>query len=237
MSMSEEFRRELERFVEEARSRVEELVKKVEELGSRGDYYRAYKTWSGGITEILRSMRESLERLSSMARESRLSEGEVKDSIEYLKKSLEEVLDRVDYMNDKLREYRKKGFEVYVGFAPERVLHDVFKGIGDSIDGIIEGVGKVIESIEESLTTTISKPSQVVSVRLREGDLDIIDQLVEAGIFKSRSEAVAYFTRKGVEASREWISRALEQARKIKELQDSIRKELKEGGEESKDKT
>ncbi|MEM2075458.1 MAG: ribbon-helix-helix domain-containing protein [Zestosphaera sp.] len=236
--MNEEFRRELEGFVGEVRSRVEELVRRVEKLGSKGDYYRAYKTWSGGITEILRSMRGSLERLSNLARESKLSEEEIRESIEYLKDGLEEVLNKVDYMNERLREYRRKGFEVYVGFTPQRVLRDVFKGIEGSVEGILEGVERAIDSIEESLSSTVARTSQVVSVRLKEGDLDVIDQLVEAGIFKSRSEAVAYFTRKGVEASREWINKALEQARKIKELQDLIRKELRgEDGGVGEDKT
>jgi len=37
---------------------------------------------------------------------------------------------------------------------------------------------------------------------------------------------VAFFTRRGIEASKEWIEKALEQAKKIKELQEAIRKEL-----------
>ncbi|MEM2021659.1 MAG: ribbon-helix-helix domain-containing protein [Zestosphaera sp.] len=230
--MSKEFRKELEGFVDGVKSRVDVLAERVEELCGRGDYYRAYRLWSEGITKVLRSVRESLGRLSDLARESRLSEGEVRDSIEYLREGLEEVLERVDEVNERLRGYRRKGFEVYVGFTPRKVLHNVFKDIEVSMEGIREGVEKALESLEETLSMTFGKPSQVVSVRIREDDLEVIDRLVEAGIFRSRSEAVAYFTRKGVEASSEWINKATEQAKKIKELQDSIRKELKEHGEE-----
>jgi Arc/MetJ-type ribon-helix-helix transcriptional regulator len=64
--------------------------------------------------------------------------------------------------------------------------------------------------------------------------LEVIDQLIDIGIFRSRSEAVAYFVKKGIEASKELIEKALEQAKRIRELRESIKKEFIEGEGEEK---
>ncbi|MEM1817088.1 MAG: M protein, partial [Desulfurococcaceae archaeon] len=57
------------------------------------------------------------------------------------------------------------------------------------------------------------------------------DELVEAGVFKSRSEAVAFFTKKGIEASRDWLEKVREHLTKIKELREQVKKELEKGEE------
>jgi len=229
--MSEEFRKELERLINEIKSRVDALSEEVEELCESGEYYRAFRKWSEGISKVLRDFRGSLSRLSEWIRESKLSESEVKESIDYLKKSLEEILEKINEVNEALKERGRKGFKMFIGVGPHRYTREIFKGLEDTIEGVVEGVERAIEAFEESLT----KSTQVISVRLKEKDLEVVDQLVDAGIFKSRSEAIAYFTRKGIESSKEWIEKALEQAKKIKELQDSIRKELGEHGTEQED--
>lgn len=234
--MSEEFKRELEKLIEEIRSRVEVLAEEVEELYESGEYYRAFRKWSEGMASVLRSVRGSLSKLSDLAREYKLSDEEIKESLDYFRDSLEEVVSRVDSINKKLRERGKRFFEVYVGVGPHNILKEVFRGVETSIEGVMRGVEKAIESIEE----TITKTTQVVSVRMRDRDLEVIDELVDAGIFKSRSEAITYFTKKGIEANKEWIEKAIEQAKKIKELQEQVRKELrehKETGEEDENKT
>ena len=63
-------------------------------------------------------------------------------------------------------------------------------------------------------------------------ELEIVDQLVDIDVFKSRGEAVVYFIKKGIEASRELIKKTLEQTEKIRELRESIKKEFMEYEEE-----
>jgi Arc/MetJ-type ribon-helix-helix transcriptional regulator len=230
--VSEEFRKELEKLIKDIKSRVDALADEVEDLYESGEYYRAFRKWSEGVSRVLRDVRGSLSKLSELVKESKISEGEVKESIDYLKKSLEEILERVDEVNEMLRERGRRSFKMFVGVGPHRFTREIFKGLEDTLEGVAEGVERAIEAFEESLT----KPTQVISVRLKEKDLEVIDRLVDAGIFKSRSEAIAYFTRKGIESSKEWIEKALEQAKKIKELQDSIRKELREHSEERENK-
>ncbi|MEM1641855.1 MAG: ribbon-helix-helix protein, CopG family, partial [Desulfurococcaceae archaeon] len=84
----------------------------------------------------------------------------------------------------------------------------------------------VERSIEEARRTLETATTVVSSIRLREEDARIIDELVDAGIFRSRSEAVAFFTHKGIEASREWLEKVKEQIERIKELRDEVRREL-----------
>ncbi|MDW8010874.1 MAG: ribbon-helix-helix domain-containing protein, partial [Sulfolobales archaeon] len=115
----------------------------------------------------------------------------------------------------------------YIQF-PEKIVRSVATSIGRSVEDVVEGISRILESLQQGLGSVPGRASQVVSVRVRDRDLEVIDQLVDAGIFKSRSDAISYFARKGIEASREWIGKALEQAKKIKELQESIRRELGE---------
>ncbi|MGC8975768.1 MAG: hypothetical protein ACP5KB_06210, partial [Thermoprotei archaeon] len=140
--MSEEFRRELEKIIEDIKSRVEALAEEVEELCESGEYYRAFRKWSEGMASVLRSVRSSLSRLSDLAREYRLSDEEIKKSLDYFRDRLEEVVDRVDSINKKLRERGKKFFEVRVGVGPLNVIKEVFEGIEASIEGITRGVEK-----------------------------------------------------------------------------------------------
>lgn len=224
--MSEEFRRELEKVVERIKSELDSLIKRVDEMVSRGEIRRAYRAWTEGIVDILREARESLRRLESYAKELGVPESEVRESLEYLRRELKEALSRIDREASRLRSHWGRSFVLYLP-DPTRIVGSVVASVGD----VVEGITELIDSIQRSVARSYGRVAQVVSLRMREKDLEVIDRLVDAGIFRSRSEAVAFFVRKGIESSREWIDKALEQAKKIKELQESIRREL-EGHEE-----
>ncbi len=78
---------------------------------------------------------------------------------------------------------------------------------------------------------TAAGRSNVVASRIGDEDIKLIDMLVEAGVFGTRSEAVAYLVNEGIKARRdtfEKVSTSLEEIRKTrKEAEDQIRK-LKE---------
>lgn len=228
--MSDEFRKELEKFIDDIKSEVEALINKVEGLRSKGDVYRAYRALAEGAVEILKKVRESLEGLESHAKRLELPESEVKGLLEHLRKELKSALSKIEEEASRLRDYGGRAFVLYLP-APEKIVKSITTSVGASMGDLVDNISRLIESIQEGLNQSLSRATQVVSLRMREEDLEIIDQLVEARIFKSRSEAIAYFARKGIESSREWINRALEQAKKIRELQESIRREL-EGHEE-----
>jgi len=95
--------------------------------------------------------------------------------------------------------------------------------------GMYKGLRGMIRRIELPLTRLEEGPSQVVSsIRLPSSDLEIIDLLVEAGIFKSRSEAVAFFTHKGIESSRPLFEELLEKLHELRDMREQIRRKIEE---------
>jgi len=62
----------------------------------------------------------------------------------------------------------------------------------------------------------------------------VVDALVEAGVFKSRSEAVAFFAHKGIEASKPLFEEALAKLEELKKAREKLREELQKAlGEQS----
>lgn len=75
--------------------------------------------------------------------------------------------------------------------------------------------------------------SNVVASRIGDEDLKLIDMLIEAGLFKTRSEAVAYLVNEGIKARQdiiEKVSSALEEIRRIRrqaeEQVEKLRREI-----------
>ncbi len=140
----------------------------------------------------------------------------LKDMSESIRESLEDLGDLVSELRSKMREairsaYRKGQGIISVGI---RSLPDIGKIIDDAMEIARKGL--------EEATTVIS------SVRIPESDAKIIDELVNAGLFKSRNEALAFFVHKGIESSKDWLNKVNERITRIKELRDEIRKELDE---------
>lgn len=223
--VSEDFREELKRLIEGIKSEVDTLIKKVEELRSRGEFLRAYRVWTEGVINILKNLSESFERLGAYARKYDIPEAQLRESLEYLRGELRVVLARIEESARRLKEHRRRALGIYFT-APDKVFQGVATILGSSIEEAVDSINKLIVSLQDSLSQSISRLTEVVSVRMRKKELEVIDQLVDSGIFKSRSEAIAYFVKRGVESSREWIEKALDQAKKIRELQESIRKDL-----------
>ncbi|MEM2584702.1 MAG: hypothetical protein QXP99_04175, partial [Thermoproteota archaeon] len=103
---------------------------------------------------------------------------------------LDEFLNRVEDVEEKIRSRIRELKEGKVSLMTLKIPGGEVK---------IPDIGKLIES---SLSKAWSgMPSMVVSsVRLPKADLELIDALVEAGIFKSRNEGIAFFAHKGIEA-------------------------------------
>ncbi len=68
-----------------------------------------------------------------------------------------------------------------------------------------------------------AKRQIVVSVRLDDESAQRVDQLVEAGICSSRSEAVALLTRSGIQARQELFDKIEAKIREIQRIKDEIR--------------
>ena len=88
------------------------------------------------------------------------------------------------------------------------------------------GVESVGENVKEAVDRALSKRENVVMVRLNTESITRVDELVEAGVVSSRSEAVAFLVSEGIGAQAdlfERISQKVEQIRRVKqELRDLL---------------
>ena len=67
-----------------------------------------------------------------------------------------------------------------------------------------------------------SKRDNVVMVRVDEGDLGRIDELVESGQFNSRSEATAFLISEGIKAKQQMFDKMAEKISQIQELRTEL---------------
>lgn len=66
----------------------------------------------------------------------------------------------------------------------------------------------------------------VVMTRLHDDDLKKIDSLVELDVFKSRSEAVAFFIKEGIQARGDLFQKVMPTVDKIRDLKEEAKKSL-----------
>ncbi len=86
--------------------------------------------------------------------------------------------------------------------------------------------GKMKEEVLMKLDECLGDRSNVVMTRLNDEDLKRIDALVEVEVFKSRSEAAAYFIMHGMQARKDLFQKVMPTVEKIKELKDQAKKSL-----------
>ncbi|MEM1677942.1 MAG: ribbon-helix-helix domain-containing protein [Ignisphaera sp.] len=222
---SDEFRKEFEKLLDELRESVKKLTLEVERLLDAGNVREAYRVWRERSRTITKEFNEYIEKLKSM--DGGIDEKSMEEVVKEVRERVEEVVEEISKsFNYILKRFGESSTNRTVSppiYRAPKIFIGTVEDVFNSIMHIFKGIE---EAIEESLKSVRDRLDSVVSARIRKRELDVIDQLVDAGIFRSRSEAIAYFVRRGIESSREWIEKALEKAKKIRELQESIRREL-----------
>ena len=92
--------------------------------------------------------------------------------------------------------------------------------VGDAKDGIRSAYQTSGGSIKEAIDGALSSRDNVVMVRLNTDSLSRVDDLVDAGLLSSRSEAVAFLVGEGTKARADLfdkITAKVEAIRKVKE--------------------
>tara|TARA_B100000749_G_scaffold233770_1_gene190975 strand:+ start:82 stop:480 length:399 start_codon:yes stop_codon:yes gene_type:complete len=92
--------------------------------------------------------------------------------------------------------------------------------VGDAKDGIRSAYQTSGGSIKEAIDGALSSRDNVVMVRLNTDSLSRVDDLVDAGLLSSRSEAVAFLVGEGTKARADLfdkITSKVEAIRKVKE--------------------
>jgi len=213
----EDLKKELEEMLRSVEAKLNDLLAKIDKLVAEGRTRDAYALWRQESTSIMNEFQASFEKFREKARTS--DEAVQKELQGIFEEKFREIKASLEKISQKLS--RPMRAETYISTS----LSSLSKSL-ENIGVIIEqAIDSVTRSVEEALKT-IGKTPNIVSARINRRDLEVVDQLVQAGIFKTRSEAVAFFVAKGIEASKEWVQRALDQAKKIKELQESLRKEV-----------
>lgn len=151
----------------------------------------------------------------------------IEDIVDNIEDSIEDLEDRVDDVVDELKEALRGGArrEVRVITAEPS---EGFKMLKVDLSALERALKEMDKAIREALSGAwLKTPSTIVSsVRLPQADLSVIDLLVEAGVFKSRNEGIAFFVHKGIEASKDWLERVRGRIEEIKKLQEETRREL-----------
>jgi Arc/MetJ-type ribon-helix-helix transcriptional regulator/gas vesicle protein len=154
----------------------------------------------------------------------------IDDVLDEVETRIEDLEDRADdlveRLRDVLRERRKQGGLAMASLSfTEPAKLNVLRGDFKVIDEALREVDRIIREAFSGLWSRT--PTTIISsVRLPQSDLNVIDLLVEAGIFKSRNEGIAFFVHKGIESSKEWLDKVRSKVEEIKRLQEETRKEL-----------
>jgi len=160
---------------------------------------------------------------------------DLQDAKDYLDDRFDEIEDRIDSFTDRVEETEERIKErlregrAYV-IPPRPPGHFTMRSnvVVPEIRIPEIRIPDVGHLIEESLSKAwTGVPSAIVSsVRLPQADLSLIDALVDAGVFRSRNEGIAFFAHRGIESSKDWLTKVQEKLDEIRKLQDETKKEI-----------
>ena len=115
--------------------------------------------------------------------------------------------------------------------------------LSENVDEIVDEVNKTVrvaivkgvdvaESIGENIRDTVQgvrgSRDNVVMVRVDKASLDRLDELVEAGIMSSRSEAAAFLISEGIKARQPLFDRISEKIQQIRDAKEELRQMVEE---------
>ncbi|MFZ8854780.1 MAG: hypothetical protein ACO2OQ_01280 [Thermofilaceae archaeon] len=218
--------RDAERKLRDLYSSYEEKLRGLEKrLSELEEKARKHEVSFGELVGELRSLRfEARSLLGEYKLESKrllkeLSAGLAGEEVEELEDLSEDLLEDLE---DGVEELLERTEEARRLARPREVRREIRIEIPEIR---LPDIGRIVE---ESLSAAWrSSPSAVVSsTRILQADLKVIDALVEAGVFRSRNEGIAYFVHRGIECSREWLEKIRAKVEEIRRLQEEIQKEL-----------
>ncbi len=133
-------------------------------------------------------------------------------------------------MSEQGKDRRKKlieDVETLVDDAGEAVRVAVISGSGAALS--------VGESLKETIQNVRAARDSVVMVRVNKESLEKLDELVEAGIVNSRSEAAAFLIVEGTKARQGLFDRISSKIEEIRNAKQELKKLLEEDEDPSSD--
>ena len=97
---------------------------------------------------------------------------------------------------------------------------NVFEEFGDSVGKFAT---KTFESIKHSIDKSLDSRNTVMTIRVNEEANRRLNMLVDAGIFKSRSESAAFLIEEGIKQQESLFSRIKEKLETIDKLKNELK--------------
>jgi len=82
---------------------------------------------------------------------------------------------------------------------------------------------KTAESIKKLIDKTLSARNTVLTIRVNEESNKKLNMLVEAGLFKSRSESAAFLIQAGIKSQEPLFSRITSKLEKIEQIREELK--------------
>ncbi len=117
---------------------------------------------------------------------------------------------------------RTRVFKVELDRIAEQLEEAGVTGVHKStLAAMFEDLGDTVESVR-------GKRTNVVMVRVSQDSIDRLDDLVECGLTRSRSEAAAFLIGEGVKARKDLFEKIAEQTRVIRQAKERLKELLKD---------
>lgn len=114
---------------------------------------------------------------------------------------------------------------------------NVFEEFGDQVGKFAT---KTVESIKRTIDRAMMSRNTVLTIRVNDDANEKLNMLVEAGLFKSRSESAAYLIEEGIKHQKPLfgkIAKKIDEINKLKdEMKDIISEEIGDKGKSKKSK-
>lgn len=205
-----------------------ELTEVLNEIRGGGDLWSARES----LYAIRRKVRTLVGYVRDRLREIKVESRKLpRDDRELVHDLIEDVEDRVNDLIDEVlgkfndvREAIRSDMRALQLPAP---ISSIVKITSTALSDLSRALSEALSDVRSEIEKGLSKgASSVISVRIPDEDLRIVDMLVEAGVFKSRSEAVAYFTHKGIKSSEELLKKIKERVDELFRLRSELEREL-----------
>ena len=113
----------------------------------------------------------------------------------------------------------------------DEIVDEVNKTVREAIVKGVDTVESIGENIRDTVQGMRGSRDNVVMVRVDKASLDRLDELVEAGIMGSRSEAAAFLIAEGIKARQPLFDRIGEKIQEIRQAKEELRKMVDGDGE------
>jgi Arc/MetJ-type ribon-helix-helix transcriptional regulator len=98
--------------------------------------------------------------------------------------------------------------------------HKAFEDLGDQVEKFAV---KTAESIRKVIDRALSSRNTVLTIRVNDESNRKLNMLVEAGLFKSRSESAAFLIEEGLKSQEALFSKISDKMEKMEKIRDELK--------------